>query len=152
MILYKYKYKLRTVLSTNVYNTLIISSKYNENVNGKNVKSMQSKEKPKYTISYTIQWRNFGIGCPWLLTIGCPPPLKKTGPEVVSTLFFWFLRGYTRILCRKTLIKYDRRPWRATMSDGQRKVLKIWTLFIVGNEVFPLQIFNITVLPNNEDK
>ena len=38
------------------------------------------------------------------------------------------------------------------MSDVQRKVLKIWTLFIVGNEVFPLQIFNITVLPNNEDK
>ena len=38
------------------------------------------------------------------------------------------------------------------MIDVQQKVLKIWMLFIVGRERFPLQIFNTTVLPNNESK
>ena len=33
-------------------------------------------------------------------------PLKKLAPiKAVSTLFFWFLSGYTHVLCRKTLIK-----------------------------------------------
>ncbi len=64
-----------------------------------------------------------------------PPEILNTALRKLAVrsqlCVVWFLRGYTRIFCKKTLIKSDRRPSHVTLIDVQLEIKTFFCKFSI---------------------